>query len=107
MRRTLLLLCVLGATSCVLSSCRNKSMQYVGQHRVEIIERTSNGTTRMQRFPDGKLIFTHESDEISVRLEDEVLTVHGKRYVLAHKDDSLTITDGRVELNGQPPKPQE
>ncbi len=107
MRRTLLLLCVLGTTPCILSSCRNKSMQYVGQHRVEIIERTPNGTTRMERFPDGRVVFTHETGDTSVMLEDEVLTVNGKRYVLAHKDDSITITDGRVEINGQPAKPEE
>jgi len=107
MNRMISAFCVLSVALCILSSCRSryKSMQYVGKHRVEISEGTPNGTTRMQKFPDGKLVFTHESDETSVRLEDEVLTVNGKRYVLAHKDDSIKITDGHVEINGQPAKP--
>jgi hypothetical protein len=74
---------------------------------VEINEQTRSSTSRMERHPDGKQIWTYESADTKASIEDEVLTVNGKRYVLAHKNDSIRITDGRVEINGQPAKPED
>lgn len=44
--------------------------------------------------------------KLNIRLEDEVLTVNGKKYVIPNKDDSITVKNGRVEINGQPAQPQ-
>ncbi len=111
MNRTILVLCVVSAALCILSSCKARSTRYVGAHRVEIVDRPK-GTrhSSLTRMPDGKLIFTYESDETTVRLEDEVLTVNGKTYIIPHKDDSMKIVHDRggitVEINGQLAKPE-
>jgi len=110
MNRAILVLCVLGAASCTLCSCRSeyRGGGKVGGHRISIIE-TRLGQTYggggTQTLPDGKQIYTHEGGKLKVRLEDEVLTVNGRKYVLPKKDDSITLRNGRVEINGQPAQP--
>lgn len=110
MSRTILVLCILSAAACVLCSCaESKRVVQVGGHSVEIIETHTGGWGRGELYslPDGTRAYTYESNTVNVRLENEMLTVNGKKYVIPHKDDSLTIKDGRVEINGQPAKPEE
>ena len=108
--RTTLLLCVLGSTCCILPSCRSSKLtQKVGQHTVVIVEThlfSGGGSNSMERASDGQYEwFKCEMGNLKVSLEDEVLTVNGKKYTLAHKDDSITITNGRVKINGKRAKP--
>jgi hypothetical protein len=108
MRRTILVLCTLGIASCVLSSCEFRSVRRVGEHRVEIIDaHTSSCRSNFANMADGTQIFTYESDKTKVRLEGEVLTVNGVKYVVPNKDDSIRIKNGRVEINGQPAMPED
>jgi hypothetical protein len=54
--------------------------------------------------------FEYECFDLKVRLENEVLTVNGNRYIIPHKDDSIKVVDGRagirVEINGQLAQPE-
>jgi hypothetical protein len=63
------------------------------------------GSSNYQSTSEGKLTFTYEGKKLKVRIEDEILTVNGKRYVLANKDDAIRIKDDDVEINGKPAKP--
>ncbi len=67
-----------------------------------------DGATRVSRQTRDD--FEYECFDLKVRLENEVLTVNGKRYVIPHKDDSIKVVDGRagirVEINGQLAKPE-
>jgi hypothetical protein len=112
MNRTILVLCVLGTASCILSSCaESKWTDKIGEHRLEIVETHVFGggeaRSSSQSMSDGTRVYVCESDKTKIRLEGEVLTVNGKRYVIPHKDDSIRIKDGRVEINGQPAKPED
>jgi hypothetical protein len=60
----------------------------------------------VQTLPDGKQVFTYRAGKRNIRLEDEVLTVDDKQYVIPNKDDSITLRNGRVKINGQPAQPQ-
>lgn len=113
MTRSILVLCVFGAIACI-QGCRGikfgqiTGTDAVGKHSVRITEPgNETGRSSLTHMPDGKLIYTYESDQFKVRLEDEVLTVNGKRYVLLGKDDSVELEDGRVEINGHPAEPTE
>jgi hypothetical protein len=110
MKTILVVLGVLGTATCMLSSCaESKRTVEVGKHSLEIIETHTGGWGRgcLYSLPDGTRAYTYVSDTVEVKLEHEVLTVNGKRYVLLHEDDSIKILDGRVEINGQPAKPEE
>ena len=110
--RTILLLCVLGVTCCSLSSCgRSKGTYKVGQHTVVIINTSLFGRGdhihgTIKGAHDQYEWFTYEDGNLKVRLENEVLTVNGKRYLVPHKDDSITVRNEHVEINGKPLKPE-
>ncbi len=111
MNRTVLVWCALGVVFCILSSCaRSKWTDKVGEHYLEIIETHTFGggeaRSSFQTMPDGTQAYIYQSDTLKVRLEHEVLTVNGKRYLIPKKDDSIRIKDGRVEINGQQAKPE-
>ncbi len=107
--RTILWLCVLGATPFMLFSCgKSERTLRVGDHQLDISETRLGGWGRgtLYSLPDGTQAYTYESNTIKVKLEHEVLTVNGKRYLVPHTDDSVRITDDRVEINGQPARPE-
>jgi hypothetical protein len=64
-----------------------------------------SGSASYDSTPEGEMTFTQEGRNLKVHMKDEILTVNGKQYVLANKDDAITIKDGRVEINGKPVKP--
>lgn len=111
--RIVLLLWILGVAPFVLCSCsKSKHSFKVGQHDLVIIETVvgegpGSGKHVLPDIKGQPPTLVYESPSLIVRLEDEVLTVNGKRYILAHKDDSIRITDDRVEINGQPAKPEQ
>ena len=103
MSRRILILCLLGTAPCVLGSCGAKTTTHVGPHCVDITDAGVQGQqSRFATMPDDKQLFTYESVKTKVGIEDEVLTVNGKKYVIPQKNDSITIVDGRVKINGQP-----
>ncbi len=113
MIRTVLVFCVLGIASCTLCSCKGKSTftTRVGEHSVVIIQMTpllNTGTSHGSR--EGAKL-TYEYLDLKVKLEDEVLTVNGRRYIIPEKDDSIKIINDRagikVEINGQPAKAED
>jgi hypothetical protein len=111
MSRAILTFCILVAISCILCSCpQSTSVQRINQHKVVIVEtapfRSASSDSTITGAADGTQTFTYEGRNLKVRLENEVLTVNGNRYVIPRKDDSITITNGRVEINGQPAKPE-
>ncbi len=110
MNRRILIACVLGAVACILSSCGSSKGTYkVGRHTVVIIETSPLGasTTRgtLKGADDYYEYFTYEGHNLQVRLENEVLTVNGTKYAIPNRDDSITIRNEQVEINGQPAKP--
>jgi hypothetical protein len=111
MHRTIVVFCVLVIVSCTLCSCaKTITTQKVGQHNVEIIEtsirRSRPVSSSLTSAPDGTSVFTYESGQHSIRLEGEVLTVNGDKYIIPKKDDTIRIQSGRVEINGREAKPQ-
>jgi hypothetical protein len=111
MSRAILTLCVLVAISCILCSCpKTTSVQKISQHNVVIVEtwpfRGSSRRCTIRGAEGGPQAFTYERRNLKVRLENEVLTVNGNRYVIPRKDDSITIRNGHVEINGRPAKPE-
>jgi hypothetical protein len=111
MVRTILVLCVLVITPCIVCSCSRVSSTFitkVGEHDVKIISSGplwgGGGAGRMSAKGSE---FTYELDDLKVVLQNEILTVNGKKYVIPKKDDSITIIDGRVEVNGQPVNAEE
>lgn len=111
MSRTVLTFCILGVVSCLLCSCsKSKSIQRVGEHNVVIIEtHVLGGSSRstVQGVQGEPQLFTYESQDLRIRLEGEVLTVNGRKYLIPKKDDSITVRHGRVEINGQRAKPED
>ena len=110
MNRRILIACVLGTVACILPSCGSSKGTYkVGQHTVVIIETSlgggGSGKSTLQGADDQYDFFTYEGRNLRVRLENEVLTVNGKKHLIPQKDDSITIKNGYVEINGQPAKP--
>lgn len=111
MNRSIVVFCVLGMVSCTLCSCRQTKFNCkVGQHKVEIIERSMLRSrpvnSRHTIVPDGASVLTYDSRTYSIRLEGEVLTVNGTTYIIPKKDDTILIEDGRVAINGRAAKPQ-
>ena len=100
--------CMLCVALFVLASCGSRCTQYVGDHLVEIIDghvQSMRSTTTATS--DGTPVYTYESSLLRVRLEGEVLTVNGIRYIVPEKDDSICIRRGRVEINGERAKPSD
>ncbi len=100
---------VCAIASCTLCSCsKSKSIQKIGQHNV-IIETTDFGPgsshSTIQGAMGGTQVFTYESGNCKVRLEGEVLTVNGRKYVIPNRDDSIYVKNGRVEINGKVVEP--
>lgn len=109
MNRALYALCVLVAVSLAGCGAEFRGGGQLGQHSITIIESRpgqAHGGGGVQTLPDGKQIFTYRVGKLNIRLEDEVLTVDGKKYVIPNKDDAITLRNGRVEINGQPAQPQ-
>jgi hypothetical protein len=110
MNRAILVLCVLGAVSCTGCRSEYRSGGKVGGHRIQIIESRwgqTYGGSRTQTLPDGKQIYTHEGGKLKVQLENKVLNVNGRKYILPNEDDFITVKNGRVEINGRPAQPQD
>jgi hypothetical protein len=110
MNRAILVLCVLGAASCTLCSCRSvlTSDGQLGGHHIRIIESRlgqAYGGGEARTMPDGKQAYMYAGGKLKLRLEDDVLTVNGQKYVLRNKNDSITVRDGLVEINSQPAQP--
>jgi hypothetical protein len=110
MRRALYALCVLVAVSLAGCGAEFRGGGQLGQHRITIIEsrwlHAYGGGPGVQTLPDGKQVFTYRAGKRNIRLEDEVLTVDDKQYVIPNKDDAITLRNGRVKINGQPAQPQ-
>lgn len=110
--RNILLLCVLGIVCCTSFSCGGSKGTYrVGQHVVVIINTLLFGRGdhihgTIKGADDQYEWFTYEDGDFTVRLENEVLTVNGIKYLILHKDDPITIRNGHVEINGKPLKPE-
>jgi hypothetical protein len=110
MGRNIVVFCVLGIVACTLCSCTTrKTTCKVDRHNVEIIE-TSMLRSRPVKsshtvVPDGMSVLTYDSGAYDIRLEGEVLTVNGARYILPKKDDAVRIENGQVEINGKAVKP--
>jgi hypothetical protein len=113
MIRIVLVFCILAMVSCILCSCKptSKFTTTVGEHNIEIIQMTPSLHTDRSHVTIEGGVLTYEYIDLKVKLENEVLTVNGKRYIVPRKDDSIKIIDDRVEIkveiNGQPTKPAE
>jgi hypothetical protein len=114
--RSVLFLCALAGASLALCSCRPKNTSTstftAGEHNVTIFKlepRFNAGAVCISS--QSRDDFLYEFFDLKVRLENEVLTVNGKRYIILHKDDSIKVVDDRagirVEINGQLAKPEE
>jgi hypothetical protein len=82
----------------------------MGGHRIQIIESRlgqAYGGGGVRNRPDGKQIFVYEGGKLKLSLEDNVLTVNDEKYTLPNQDDSITVKNGRVEINGRPAQPQD
>ncbi len=109
MVRIILVLCVLAMAPCMLCSCSRVPSTFttkVGEHNIKIITRGLFSTDGGRMVGKGSE-FTYEVDDLRVVFQNEMLTVNGKKYTIPKKDDSITIIDGRVEINGQPAKAEE
>jgi hypothetical protein len=110
MVRTILVLCVLVMTPCILCSCSRVPDTFttrVGEHNIKIVTKGPLwGRDGGHGVGKGSEL-TYEKDDLKVVLQNEILTVNGKKYIIPKRDDSITIIDGRVEINGQPAKPEE
>jgi hypothetical protein len=113
MMRSVLFFCALAGIPLTLCSCGGKTTSTfkAGEHNVVVIKRASpfkTGVSLGSVGADGS--FSYEYRDLKVTLENEVLTVNSKRYIIPHKDDSIKVIDGRagikVEINGQLAKPE-
>ncbi len=113
--RSVLLYCALVGISLALCSCTEKSTYTakVGQHNIVVsrsVPRSRAGDHDGSSTLSGPPKLTYKSGDLKVTVENEVLTVNGKTYVIPHKDDSIKIVDDRagirVEINGQLAKPE-
>ncbi len=83
MTRRILVMCILIVASSMLSSCERRSTRRVGEHHVEIIETggVSKRSSTFHKTGDGRVTYTYESAKLTVKLEDEILTVNGRKYL--------------------------
>jgi hypothetical protein len=105
---TFSLLCSVVALG-MLCSCgqsRSTDTTQVGDHKVVIVDTSGRGGSSGHDKSSGSLVFTHDSGNCKVRLENEVLIVNGKKYLIPNKNDSIRIEDGQVEINGKSVKPE-
>jgi hypothetical protein len=51
--------------------------------------------------------FTYKGNGFQVSLQNEVLTVNGKRYAVPNKNDSIKVIDNYVEIGGRPATPSQ
>jgi hypothetical protein len=116
MMRGVLFFCALAGASLALCSCRPRNTSTgtfkAGEHDIVIIKlepRFNAGSIEFSIQGNGD--FSYEFFDLKVRLENEVVTVNGKRYIIPHKDDSIKVVDDRagmrVEIKGQLAKPEE
>jgi hypothetical protein len=101
-----LTLCILVIAPCTLCSCNHQRTwtTRVGEHNLRIIRTSLPLGTEIRSTTQGEK-FTYETVGLNVNLENEVLTVNGKHYTLPNKDDSVTIIDDQVEVNGRLAEP--
>jgi hypothetical protein len=110
--RSVLFFCALAGIPLTLCSCTAKSRftTKVGEHQVVIFRKVPLSRSGASHSSIGVADLTYEESDLKVRLENEVLTVNGKTYIIPHKDDSIEVVDGRfgirVEINGQLAKPE-
>ena len=64
------------------------------------------GRSTQSRMSNG-MVFTYDGGNCKVKLENEILTVNGKKYLVANKKDSIKIEDDRVQINGKKAKPED
>ncbi len=115
MMRSVLLCCALVGIPLTLCSCTEKSTftSKVGQHNIVVsrsVPRSRAGAHHSSSTLSGPPKLTYESGDLRVTLENEVLRVNGKTYVIPHEEDSIKIVDDRagirVEVNSQLANPE-
>ena len=112
MRKGIFLVCMLGAALSILCSCRldrqsrSTHTTQVGDHKVVIVDTSGRGGSSAHDKSSGSEVFTHDSGNCKVRLENDVLTVNGKKYIVPNKTDSIRIEDGHVQINGKTVEPE-
>ena len=110
MRKSIFIFCILGFAVGILCSCRRTTRSTnttnVGGHKVVIVDTSGTGGMSRHDMSSGSEVFTYDSGNCKVRLENEVLTVNGKKYVIPNKNDSIRIEDGRVQINGKAVEPE-
>ncbi len=77
----------------------------LGSHTLTIVETSGKpfgGTSRTNQDAAGINTYFFESanGRYKITLENEVMTVNGKKYTLEKPSDSIRIVDNRVEING-------
>ena len=110
MRKNIFIFCIIVLAVGILSSCRqsttSKHTTNVEEHKIVLVDSGIGAIMGHYDMPSGSTGFKYDSGNCKVRLENEVLIVNGKKYVIPNKNDSIRIEDGRVQINGMAVEPK-